>query len=435
MPAKDPARSRWRRRSASHGTVPAIVPAAVPAAEPPVPAVPQIVPPAVPAAGTAVPRKRTSMLQQVGLTVLAAVPVGSVNVCAFIGQYAFVTDHVTWIFPGKVLVSATIESIGVYLALHAHIAQLKNDSSTRLKLGAYTVAAIVGAMNYSHYASHWHPTVMGVMMGMFSLMSPWLWGVHSHRISRDVLLTLGLIEEHAVRLGANRWTWHPWRSVRVMYWATWHGENHPKRAIAHFAGTYGTASDVPGPRRARLARRAVSVPAQPAVPPDVPEIEPPVPDVPPAAPEQPGAPEIEGGSVPEQPAVVPAAVLIDGTALNGVSPGTQVNGEVVVRANARLEADATLSGGKPSQAVIDEVEMQLSATPLDDLPSVRAIARLLGDPNQRRLAGKLREKRLAAEGQKEEAPARESFPRPEARPEGPQWIARPQRLGPGGMNG
>lgn len=393
MPAKDPARSHWWHEPAKRRTVFAVTAA-----------------------------------------VAAAVPVTLVNGTAFIGQFAFLRQHVPLAMPGVILIAVAIESIAIYLAWHAHLATMANDSAMRLKLGAYFVALVVGAMNYSHYMSaHWRPTVMAVIMAMSSALSPWLWGVHTRRASRDRLMAQNLIEPHAVRLGATRWAWHVIRSARVTYWATWHGVNDPQRAIGHFSGQYGTADDVPPARHAGHtgpAWLAAAVPAQPdvppsvpaAVPPDVPAIEP---SVPAAEPAPPAAPET--GS---QPAMIP------GTAINGVSPGTQVNGEIVVRADARLEADATLSGGKPSQLVIDEAEMKLSGMTIDDLPSIREIARtMLGDPNQRRLAAKLRKARVAAEEHKEEAPARESLPRPEARADGPQWIARPERLGPGGMNG
>jgi hypothetical protein len=71
-----------------------------------------------------------------------------------------------------------------------------------------------------------------VTFGLMSVSSPWLWSVHSRRVSRDALKERGLIEPHAVRLGATRWLWHPSRSFRVMRWAAWTGEADPARAIA-----------------------------------------------------------------------------------------------------------------------------------------------------------------------------------------------------------
>lgn len=355
------------------------------------------------------PAKRR-LVRAVTAAVAAAVPVALVNVTAFIGQFAFLHQHVPWHVPGQVLIAVAIESIAIYLSWHAHLATMANDSAMRLKLGAYSVALVVGAMNYSHYASHWRPTVMAVIMAMASALSPWLWGVHSRRASRDQLMERGLIEEHAVRLGATRWAWHAIRSFRVTYWATWHGENSPARAIAHFSGRYGTA-DTPTPaRHAEAAQLMVAVP-------DV---------VAPA-----GAPAPD----------VPAAIL-PGTRVSEVSPGTTINGEPAAQleGEASLKADATLNGGRPSQQKIDEVTEYLFGLSDDDVPSNREIARMLSDTSdQRRLAKRLRDGRMASQAPKEAAPARESIPDPAQSPNhranGPQWIARPERYGPGGMNG
>ena len=131
------------------------------------------------------------------------------------------------------LVALALESIAVYLAWQAHLAQLADDSALRLRLAAYGIALLIGALNYSHFMRPgWRPTVAAVTFGMMSAISPWLWSVHSRRVSRDALKARGLIEPHAVRLGATRWTWHPWRSACVMWRATWLGETDPAKAIA-----------------------------------------------------------------------------------------------------------------------------------------------------------------------------------------------------------
>jgi hypothetical protein len=164
---------------------------------------------------------------------LAAVPVVLVNAVAFSGQLAFLRTHLPWTPAGQVLVAVTLESVAVYLAWQAHLALSADDSALRLRLSAYGFAAIIGVMNYSHWmAPHWRPTFTAVTFGLMSVSSPWLWSVHSRRVSRDALKAKGLIEPHAVRLGATRWTWHLLRCVRVMSRATWAGENDPVKAIA-----------------------------------------------------------------------------------------------------------------------------------------------------------------------------------------------------------
>ncbi|HEY7431908.1 MAG TPA: hypothetical protein VH641_14400, partial [Streptosporangiaceae bacterium] len=93
----------------------------------------------------------------------AAVPVVLVNLVAFAGQLAFLREHLPWGLAGDVLMAVTLESIAVYLAWQAHLAQLANDSALRLRLAAYSFALVIAAMNYSHYAGPgWQPTFAAV---------------------------------------------------------------------------------------------------------------------------------------------------------------------------------------------------------------------------------------------------------------------------------
>jgi hypothetical protein len=163
---------------------------------------------------------------------MVAMPVMLVNAVAFSGQLAFLRDHLAWTLAGQVMVAAALESVAVYLAYHAHVAQLANDSSLRLRLASYLFALVIATMNYSHYANHWRPTFPAVGFSLMSASSPWLWAIHSRRTSRDALLAAGQIDHHAVRLGATRWLWHPIRSAQVMWVATWEGITSPAKAIS-----------------------------------------------------------------------------------------------------------------------------------------------------------------------------------------------------------
>jgi DNA-binding transcriptional regulator YiaG len=182
--------------------------------------------------------------------IAAAVPVALVNAVAFAGQLAFLRTHLHWPLGGQILVALALESIAVYLGYHAHVAQLANDSALRLRLAAYTFAAVIGAMNYDHYAGPgWRPTFAAVAFGLMSVSSPWLWAVHSRRASRDALMARGLVEPHALRLGMTRWAWHPLRSAQVMFDATWAGITDPREAVSRWearrdeAPADGPASD------------------------------------------------------------------------------------------------------------------------------------------------------------------------------------------------
>ena len=179
---------------------------------------------------------------------LAAVPIVLVNTVATGAQLGFWRAHLP--AAQAVLVALALESIAVYLAWQAHLAQLADDSALRLRLAAYGFALVIGTLNYSHFMlPGWRPTVAAVTFGLMSAVSPWLWSVHSRRASRDALKARGLIEPHAVRLGATRWTWHPYRSACVMWRATWLGETDPAKAIALSAPAVQLSMDKPTGRQ------------------------------------------------------------------------------------------------------------------------------------------------------------------------------------------
>jgi len=161
---------------------------------------------------------------------LAAVPVVIVNYVAFRAQLRFWQAHLDR--ADALLVAVALESIAIYLAWLANLALVADDSALRLRLSAYGTALVIGVLNYSHYCKPgWRPTVAAVTFGMMSVISPWLWTAYSRRVSRPVLKAKRLIEDHAVRLGANRWVYHAYRCVRVMRAATWKGENRIEEAI------------------------------------------------------------------------------------------------------------------------------------------------------------------------------------------------------------
>jgi hypothetical protein len=180
---------------------------------------------------------------------LAAVPVVIVNYVAFRAQLRFWQAHLDR--TDALLVALALESIAIYLAWLANLALVADDSALRLRLAAYGTALVIGVLNYSHYMKPgWKPTVAAVTFGMMSVISPWLWTAYSRRVSRPVLKAKRLIEDHAVRLGANRWVYHAYRCVRVMRAATWKGENRIEEAIQL------VYPDTPGPDRSARGKPA-----------------------------------------------------------------------------------------------------------------------------------------------------------------------------------
>jgi len=302
----------------------------------------------------------------------AAVPVVMVNATAFIGQFFFIRDHVPWLLIGQVLVAVTFESVAVYLAWQAHQATMANDTSTRIKLAAYAFALVMGCMNYSHYAApHLRPTFMAVGMFLMSAISPWLWGVHTRRVSRDKLMALGLVEGHAVRLGTNRVFWHPWRSVRVMSQAAWAGETDPKRAICDYqVGRDARRLEI---EMRRVDRRARSVARQDARAAVVARSKAPAPA---------GAPEVAQAPAP---AVAQLPVAPPGPV--APSPGTQVNGQTV-RAISALKAQPKMISHEISQADLDQWAQHLNQLPISALPPERELARMICDRHDHRRQAK-----------------------------------------------
>jgi hypothetical protein len=291
----------------------------------------------------------------------AAVPVVMVNATAFIGQFFFIRAHVPWVLLGQVLVAVTFESVAVYLAWQAHRAALANDTSARIKMGAYLFAVVMGCMNYSHYAAaHLHPTFMSVGMFLMSAISPWLWGIHTRRVSRDALMERGLVEGHAVRLGTNRVFWHPWRAVAVMSQAAWDGETDPKRAIGTYETRHAARQVARDTRRAAHQEgRRTAVPAVVQVP--VPAVA--------QVPSQGGAPVAQ---LPVAPAG-PVAPL----------PGTQVNGTTVL-AIATLKAKPRMGVHEIPASTLAEWAQHLAQLGLDSLPSERELAKLICDKHDHR---------------------------------------------------
>jgi hypothetical protein len=308
--------------------------------------------------------------QRVTRAIGLAVPVLLVNTVAFFGQFGYLKDHLPWPVAGVAMAAVALESIAIYLQWHAHLAQMANDSALRLRLASYALALVIGAMNYSHYAGpHWAPTVPAVMLGLMSAISPWLWGIHSRRVSRDELMRRGLVEEHALRLGATRWMWHALRSFRVMHRATWTGETDPARAIEPFAGQY---------ERPVPPRRNNGTPEQPEL--------------------------AQRASVPAADrAIAPWHSEPERIAL-GVAPAAPA----VHAARATLTASPRLPKGVPEERVT-EVELKLAGMTLDQLhgTSAREVSRML-DPdrpnNQRRLGANLLTAAIGAKTQEPSNP-------------------------------
>lgn len=175
---------------------------------------------------------------------IAMFPITVTTAMAMIGQFGWGLDHLNQVGSSRtdvvrilvvILFSAGLESLSLFQGYHADRALQRRDSAFGLYLGAFGTSAIVGALNYSHYASTADvdrvsvlglitlpgPTATAVVFALFSFISPALWRIHSRAKNRDTLKAAGEIDTRAPRLAWSKKLWHPIRTTRAMYWATW----------------------------------------------------------------------------------------------------------------------------------------------------------------------------------------------------------------------
>lgn len=165
-------------------------------------------------------------------TAFLAVPLILVNSGAGYGQAGWFYEYIfhNWFIAG--ILAATIESIGVYLAAEAHGALMAGDASIRLRVGSYLIGALVGLLNYAHFASvGYRPNPVALTFGLLSSISPWLWAIRSRSLNRDRLRELGQIDPRAVRFSLLRWALYPARTFRAFRVAVWCGIVQPLEAI------------------------------------------------------------------------------------------------------------------------------------------------------------------------------------------------------------
>jgi hypothetical protein len=173
---------------------------------------------------------------------------------AIMGQYGWGLDHLDQIGSSRedlvrivvtILFAAGLESLGLFQGYHADRALQRRDSAFGLYLGAFATSGIVAGINYSHYADPKETTSLlglaeipganttAVVFALFSFITPALWRIHSRAKNRDTLKAAGEIDTRAPRLAWSKKLWHPIKTVRTMYWATWEkGVETPADAIA-----------------------------------------------------------------------------------------------------------------------------------------------------------------------------------------------------------
>lgn len=162
-----------------------------------------------------------------------------VNGLAVYGQLAYVYDHVAptgWATPARVALSVAaataFEAIALYVGWHAHDALLLKAHGTarRLRRASYLIAALVGAANYSHFADQMRPTAAAVMFGLVSLLSPWLWGLHTRRAQHLQLIRERRADDVGAEFSSVRRRNFPIRSYMAYRWSIDRGVTDPIEA-------------------------------------------------------------------------------------------------------------------------------------------------------------------------------------------------------------
>lgn len=168
--------------------------------------------------------------QAIGL----AVPLLLLNGFAAWGQQEWATKQMHWWAPFAWVLAFTLETIGAWLSHQADLRMRMNEPGLGLRAAAYSIAALIGTLNYDHFANGWVPNREAIVFFGMSMGSPWLWGIHSKTRSRAVRAQLGLVDARSVHFSMARWFWHPYRTFRVFWDALWAGVTSPEVALALF---------------------------------------------------------------------------------------------------------------------------------------------------------------------------------------------------------
>ncbi|MFE7874600.1 hypothetical protein ACFUYE_30155 [Micromonospora humida] len=169
-------------------------------------------------------------------------PLLLINGGAAYAQAAYAFEEIApaeWNTPSKlafaVAFAVALESIAVYVQWHAHDALMlkAHGTATSLRRASWGVAGLVAAINYAHFAGPGGaPTAAAVAFALLSLLSPWLWGLHTRRAQHVQLLAedASLIDESGVEFSPQRRRAFPIRSWQAKRWSIDHYETDPRRA-------------------------------------------------------------------------------------------------------------------------------------------------------------------------------------------------------------
>jgi hypothetical protein len=215
---------------------------------------------------------RVARLRALAVKLRPVISILLVNAAALYGQIGYGYGHYTADgTPGParlaiaLIVAAATETVSLYVGWHAHDALLSEATATaaHLRRVSYLIAGAVAAINYGHFApSLKAPNATAVAFGLMSLLSPWLWGLHTRRMHHLQLVHEGVVDCPGAVFGAARRRAFPIRTLAARRWSIDHGVVDPLEAWAGYnAERAARQRDVSRPRHVRRFRRGREAPA------------------------------------------------------------------------------------------------------------------------------------------------------------------------------
>lgn len=164
-------------------------------------------------------------------------PLLIITTLAVVGQFGYMSKHLEPTFPGfgkvvAALVAVGLESIALFLGLHAMKALRRKDSAAGLLLSATIVSGLVSYMNFENFASaNGDFTHASWAFGLFSFVGPFIWRTKIRSDHRNELAANDEIDRRGIKLPRTMWSMHPIKSYKVYRLAAWTGQRDVEIAV------------------------------------------------------------------------------------------------------------------------------------------------------------------------------------------------------------
>lgn len=195
-------------------------------------------------------------------TIRTVAPLFIVNALAVYGQLAYALDDVApagWPLLARIALAigfaTAVESVALYVGWHAHDALLLRSHATarQLRRWSFLIAGAVAAMNYTHFTADWRkPTAAACAFGLLSLLSPWMWGLHTRRAARLQLLKEQRADGQGAEFSSERRRAFPILTWQARRWSIMNNVHDPIEAWTGYLaerkqqGTPVTPAEAPG---------------------------------------------------------------------------------------------------------------------------------------------------------------------------------------------